>query len=232
MRQRAGWLGRLGTGVVVGIAVAGASGVAGAAGEPPAGEDAERAPRAHPDPAYVLDHEMSLIDGTTKPLSEYEGKVVLMVNTASRCGLTPQYEGLQALYETYRDKGLVVLGFPANQFGGQEPGANKQIAEFCADHYSVTFPMFEKIVVKGEGTHPLYTELASQPAPIGGAPRWNFTKFLVDRTGRVVARFEPSVEPRDERVVTRLEEFLERDREPSTPAPDSDSKGSETAGRE
>jgi glutathione peroxidase len=142
------------------------------------------------DAAYVLGFKMKRIDGTEEDLSMYKGKVIVMVNTASQCGYTPQYEGLQKLYEDRKDAGLVILGFPANNFGAQEPGTNKEIAKFCTDSYKVTFPMFEKISVKGEDQHPLYKKLTSQPAPIGGDPKWNFTKFVVDKSGKVVARFD------------------------------------------
>ena len=141
--------------------------------------------------SYVLDFKMKLIDGKEQDLSAYKGKVVVLVNVASHCGFTPQYEGLQKLYDSKKDKGLVVLGFPANNFGAQEPGTNEEVAKFCKDKFGVTFPMFEKISVKGPDQHPLYKKLESQPAPIGGSPpKWNFTKFVVDRTGHVVARFD------------------------------------------
>lgn len=168
----------------------------------PEGVDAENA-----DP-YVLGHEMRRIDGTAEKLEKYKGKVVLIVNTASRCGLTPQYEALESLYRKHKEAGLVVLGFPANNFMGQEPGTNEEIARFCEERYSVTFPMFEKISVKGEDAHPLYKQLAAQPEPAGGEPSWNFTKYLVDRKGRVVQRFEPRVTPTDERLTGRIRELL------------------------
>ncbi|MCC6659283.1 MAG: glutathione peroxidase [Phycisphaerales bacterium] len=167
------------------------------------------------DPAYVLGYTMKTIDGKDQPLSAYKGKVVMIVNVASKCGNTPQYEGLEALYAKDKDAGLVILGFPANEFGGQEPGTNAEIKEFCTETYHVTFPMFGKIVVKGEGTSPLYRQLAAQPAPIGGEPKWNFTKFLVDRQGHVVARFEPKVKPDDPALVKKIEELLHG--QPTTP---------------
>ena len=168
-------------------------------------------PEARKDPAYVLGHTVRTIEGEERPLSAYRGKVVMIVNVASACGLTPQYEGLQKIYTQYKDKGFVILGFPANNFMGQEPGTNEEIKEFCTGTYRVTFPMFEKIVVKGEGVHPLYEQLAAQPAPpagVGGEPKWNFTKFLVDRQGRVVARFEPKVKLDDPALVKKVEELL------------------------
>lgn len=137
---------------------------------------------------FVLKHRARLIDGTEVDLSQYKGKVVMIVNVASKCGFTGQYEDLQKLYAANRDRGLVILGFPSNDFMGQEPGSNEEIAEFCRTNFGVEFPMFEKIHVKGDGAHPLYKQLAAQPEPIGGPPKWNFTKFLVDREGRVVFR--------------------------------------------
>jgi len=152
------------------------------------------------------------IDGSEVTLAEFGGKVLLVVNVASQCGLTPQYRGLEALYERYRDRGLVVLGFPANEFGAQEPGSNEQIAQFCETRFGVQFPMFEKIVVKGDGTHALYRELLSaQPAARGNAPgeiAWNFEKFVVGRGGEVVARFAPTVAPEDPALVDALETEL------------------------
>ncbi|MEE2787719.1 MAG: glutathione peroxidase [Myxococcota bacterium] len=134
------------------------------------------------------------IDGRTMPLSLYRGQVILVVNTASLCGLTPQYRGLEQLWRTYRDQGLVVLGFPCNQFGRQEPGKNAHIAETCRLNYDVTFPLFEKINVNGAGTHPLYAWLKAKAPGLLGTQRikWNFTKFLVSRDGQTVRRFKPS----------------------------------------
>lgn len=157
---------------------------------------------------FVLGHEMQRIDGTKQKLSAYKGKVVLMVNTASRCGLTPQYKGLEELYRKYKDRGLVILGFPANNFGNQEPGTNEQIAEFCEENFGVSFPMFAKISVTGEDIHPLFRQLSRQPEPIGGEPKWNFTKFLVDHEGKVVARFEPRTQPSDRRMLDTIESLL------------------------
>jgi glutathione peroxidase len=139
---------------------------------------------------YVLGFKMKRIDGTEEDLSKYKGKVVVIVNVASKCGYTPQYEALQKLYEDKKDQGLVILGFPANNFGSQEPGTNQEIVKFCSDNYHVGFPMFEKISVKGSDQHALYKKLAGQPPPIGGDPKWNFTKFVVDKSGNVVARFD------------------------------------------
>ena len=156
----------------------------------------------------VLDHRMKRIDGQEQDLTEYEGQVLLIVNVASKCGLTPQYDGLEKLYESRKDEGFAVLGFPANEFGGQEPGSDGEIADFCRSTYGVKFPMFAKIVVKGEGIHPLYDHLTSLPEPLGGPIQWNFQKFLVDRKGAVVARFDPQTAPDDPTLVARIEALL------------------------
>lgn len=149
------------------------------------------------DPAYVLSFTVKDINGKDVNLEKYKGSVVVIVNVASRCGYTTQYEGLQRLYEKNKEDGLVVLGFPANNFGGQEPGTDDEIREFCSSKYGVSFPMFSKISVKGEDQHPLYKRLSGQPAPVGGDPKWNFTKFIVDRSGKVVARFNSNARPDD-----------------------------------
>ena len=144
----------------------------------------------------AFDFSARAIDGTEQPLSRYQGTVALVVNTASQCGLTPQYAGLQELYDTYRERGFVVLGFPCDQFGHQEPGTEAQIAEFCETTYGVTFPMFAKVDVNGVGAHPLYTWLKEQQrGSLGGSIKWNFTKFLVDGQGSVVDRYAPTTEP-------------------------------------
>jgi glutathione peroxidase len=156
----------------------------------------------------VLSHTLDRIDGTPQALSDYRGQVLLLVNVASKCGNTPQYEGLEALYEEYRDRGFAVLGFPTNDFGGQEPGTDAEIAKFCRSTYGVRFPMFSKIQVKGEDAHPLYREITALPEPIGGPVRWNFQKYLVDRSGEVVARFSPRTQPDDPALVARIEELL------------------------
>jgi glutathione peroxidase len=158
--------------------------------------------------AYVLDFTLKRIDGSEQNLADYEGQVLLLVNVASKCGLTPQYEGLESLYEKYQGQGFAVLGFPANDFAGQEPGSEAQIAEFCRSTYGVKFPMFGKITVKGDAKHPLYQKLTGLPAPIGGEVQWNFQKYLVDRKGEVVAKFDPRTAPDDPVLVSRLEELL------------------------
>lgn len=171
---------------LAGMAGMGADGGAQSAAKDPAKETTP----ASDDPAYVLGFTVNLIDGTPKKLEDYKGKVVVIVNCASKCGFTSQYEGLEKLYKEHKDRGLVVLGFPANNFGSQEPGSNEEIARFCSDKYNVTFPMFEKISVAGPEKHPLYQKLTAQPAPIGGDPKWNFTKFVINREGRVVGRYD------------------------------------------
>lgn len=150
-----------------------------------------------------LDHTVPLLDGTPKPLADYAGQVVLIVNVASRCGFTVQYEGLEALWRRYRDRGLAVLGFPCNQFAEQEPGSPEEIAEFCKRNYGVSFPLFSKIEVNGENAHPLYKAL-KQAEP--GEIEWNFTKFLLGRDGKVAARFKPDVVPED--LVEPIEKLL------------------------
>ncbi len=159
--------------------------------------------------SQVYDFTLKSIDGVATPLSAYKGKVILMVNVASKCGYTPQYEGLQALYEKYKDRGFVILGFPANNFGAQEPGTDAEIKTFCSTKYRVTFPMFSKVSVKGDDATPLYRYLTTSANPaVAGEVKWNFTKFLVDREGRVVARFEPSVKPESEEVAAAIEKLL------------------------
>jgi glutathione peroxidase len=161
-----------------------------------------------PETRSVLDFTLKRIDGREQSLSDYEGQVLLLVNVASKCGLTPQYEGLEKLYEDRKDRGFAVLGFPANQFAGQEPGTNEEIADFCRSTYGVKFPMFSKIVVKGDGIHPLYRHLTSLPAPLGGEVEWNFQKFLVDRSGEVVARFSPRTPPEDPELMAKIDALL------------------------
>jgi glutathione peroxidase len=171
------------------------------------------------------------IDGSPTTLKAFAGQVLLIVNVASKCGLTPQYEGLEALYKKYQGQGLLVLGFPANDFGAQEPGSNQEIVEFCTTRFAVDFPMFEKIAVKGEAQHPLYRALISeQPQALGNeggtlgaklaehglAPKepsdvmWNFEKFLVDRHGKVAARFAPDVTPDNPALIEGIERELAR----------------------
>ena len=158
----------------------------------------------------VLDFKVKDIDGKEVNLANFKGKTILVVNVASKCGLTPQYDGLEALYEKYKDKGLVVLGFPANEFGGQEPGTESEIKQFCSSKYNVTFPMFSKIVVKGQGIHPLYQYLTSKDTnpKFAGEIAWNFNKFLIDGHGHVVGRFEPKTAPDNADMVKAIEAAL------------------------
>jgi glutathione peroxidase len=172
---------------------------------------------------------LQAIDGTDASLGDYQGNVLLVVNVASKCGLTPQYEALEAVHERFRDKGFAVLGFPANDFAGQEPGTNEEISEFCSSTYGVQFPMFSKIVVTGQDKHPLYAELTSAVPGAEGDKAgfrenlkgygmtptedpevlWNFEKFVLSRDGAVVARFAPNVTPDDERVTSVIERELQ-----------------------
>src|SRR5829696_15660 len=159
-----------------------------------------------------LGYTLKDIKGNPVQLSQYKGKVVLLVNVASKCGLTPQYEGLQALYEKYQKDGFVLVGIPANEFGKQEPGTNEEIEKFCTSKYKVTFPMMSKIVVKGEGIDPLYKYLTAQdtkPAPAGDIT-WNFEKFLVGKDGKVAARFAPRTKPDDPKLVEAIETELKK----------------------
>jgi glutathione peroxidase len=150
----------------------------------------------------LLDRTMDTIHEKPQSLCEYAGKVVLVVNTASQCGYTPQYEGLETLYRKYKERGLVVLGFPANDFGGQEPGSNKEISEFCVNQYAIDFPMFAKIDLKKNA---LYAELSKAT---GTAPRWNFHKYLIDRSGKQVRSFDTRVDPNDPKLVQEIEKLL------------------------
>lgn len=177
----------------------------------------------------IFDIEVKKINGTPTTLNEFKGQVLLIVNVASKCGLTPQYKGLEAIYEKYKAQGFAVLAFPANEFLAQEPGTNSEIAEFCTLNYGVQFPLFEKIKVKGPGQHPLYNALISaQPKAttkplsgfvnklksaglFGGTPSdilWNFEKFLINKKGEVVQRFAPDIAPEDEILITRIEKEL------------------------
>ena len=154
----------------------------------------------------LYDIPISTLDGTPSSLASYQGKTLLLVNVASKCGLTPQYEGLEKLQKTYGDKGFSVLGFPCNQFAGQEPGSAEEIVEFCSTNYGVSFPLFEKIDVNGEARHPLYEELTKAEDAEGNAGdiTWNFEKFLVSPVGEVVARFRPRTDPEDAVVVDAI----------------------------
>lgn len=161
----------------------------------------------------VLDFSMQSIDGQETALRQFQGKVLLLVNTASKCGFTPQYGTLEETYKHYKDKGLVILGFPANNFLHQEPGSDQQIKEFCMINYGVSFPMFAKISVRGKDIHPLYKFLVEKETNprFAGKIGWNFTKFLVDRKGNVVARFAPKQAPDDPALIAAIERALKGD---------------------
>jgi glutathione peroxidase len=156
----------------------------------------------------LLDRSMNTLLDEPVSLCQYAGKVLLVVNTASECGYTPQYEGLEALHRKYQSRGLVVLGFPSNDFGGQEPGTNKEIAAFCVNQYAVDFPMFSKIPVRGSQANPFYAQLAKAS---GKAPQWNFHKYLVDRSGAKVRSFDTRVEPGDPKLIAAIEGLLNQE---------------------
>lgn len=167
-------------------------------------------PTTLPKEKSIYEFTMKDIDGNDVKLDAYKGKVILIVNTASKCGLTPQYEGLQALYDKYKDKNFVILGFPANNFMEQEPGTEKEIKEFCTLKYKVTFPMFSKISVKGTDQHPFYTFLTNKESNPGyeGDITWNFEKFIADKNGKIIARFSPKTKPDDTKLIETIENAL------------------------
>lgn len=194
--------------VVVAILILAVVGIAGAAYK--YGFILNPTPTAPPAEKSMFEFTMKDIDGKDVKLEAYKGKVVMVVNVASKCGYTPQYEGLETIYNKYKDRGLMVLGFPANNFMGQEPGTEKEIKEFCATRYGVTFPMFSKISVTGKDQHPLYTYLTSKESnpEFGGDISWNFNKFLIDRSGKIVARFGSKDKPEGEAVTAVVENYL------------------------
>jgi glutathione peroxidase len=208
-------------GIVVALALAAACGAkpeptaSSTKSEPAKADTVKSADSAQPGRAdfspndVVLDHEVQTLDGKSTSLASYRGKALLVVNTASQCGYTPQYAGLQQLYAEYRGKGLEVLAFPSDDFGGQEPGTNEEIRSFVDDKFAVEFPMFDKVHAKGPEIAPLYKTLSEQTGDgIKGEIEWNFTKFVVDPKGRVVARFAPDVDPKDPRVIAAIEGAL------------------------
>lgn len=158
----------------------------------------------------IYDFSAKSIDGKIVSMKDFEGKVILIVNVASECGFTPQYEGLQSLYEKYKDKGFVILGFPCNQFGLQEPGTDEEIKQFCESKYNISFPMFSKIEVNGDNTHPLYTYLKNvAPGVLASKDiKWNFTKFLVDKKGNVIERYAPATKPAS--IESRIDSLLKK----------------------
>ena len=169
------------------------------------------------EPTSFHDFTVKTIDGESKSLKDYAGKVCLVVNTASQCGYTPQYKELEAVYKKYQDQGFVVLGFPSNDFGGQEPGSSTEIKSFCEKNYSVTFPLFEKVAVKGMNAAPLYQWLSKQKAGGPMTPGWNFSKYIVDQKGQVVSGFASGVKPDDAKITGKVEELL-KNSEKATPA--------------
>ncbi len=156
----------------------------------------------------LLEHSVNTLEGKASKLGEHKGKVLLVVNVASRCGYTPQYKDLEGLYQKFKDQGLVVCGFPCNQFGSQEPGSASEIREFCSTRYNVTFPMYEKVDVKGANQHPIYASLSGKESPFPGDVRWNFGKFLVGRDGKVLKRFGSSTAPMSGELVKAIETAL------------------------
>lgn len=158
--------------------------------------------------ASIYDIKVKDIDGNDTSLSAYKGKVLLIVNVASKCGFTPQYKGLEAIYKKYQDQGFVILGFPCNQFGQQEPGTSAEIKEFCTSKYDVTFPMFEKIEVNGAHRHPLYVMLAGKESPFPGNITWNFNKFLISKDGKIIKRFDSKITPESAEITKAIEAAL------------------------
>jgi glutathione peroxidase len=156
----------------------------------------------------IYDIAVKDIDGKDNTLGAYKGKVVLIVNVASKCGFTPQYKNLEAVYEKYKDQGFVILGFPCNQFGGQEPGTDAEIKQFCSSKYDVTFPLFDKIEVNGANRHPLYVALAGESSPFPGNIHWNFTKFLIGKDGKILNRFDSKIKPDSPEVIAAIESAL------------------------
>jgi len=163
-----------------------------------------------PIPTSIYDFKLPNIEGQEISFDQYKGKVLVLVNVASRCGYTPQYADLQQFYDEYKDRGVVVMGFPANNFGGQEPGSNEEIQEFCTSKFSVTFPMFSKISVRGDDMHPLYTYLTEKDhnGVMDSDVSWNFNKYIIDREGRLVHHFKSGVNPSDDKFRTSIEELL------------------------
>jgi glutathione peroxidase len=156
----------------------------------------------------IYDIQVKDIDGKNTILAAYKGKVLLIVNVASKCGFTPQYKNLEAVYEKYKDQGLVILGFPCNQFGGQEPGTDEEVKQFCTSKYFITFPLFDKIEVNGPNRHPLYVALAGETSPFPGDITWNFNKFLISRDGKILKRFDSKIKPDSTEATEAIEATL------------------------
>jgi glutathione peroxidase len=160
--------------------------------------------------ASIFNHKISTLEGEETTLAEHKGKVILVVNVASKCGFTKQYQGLEELYQKYKEDGLVILGFPCNQFGGQEPGSAAEIRQFCSTKYNVTFPMYSKIEVNGDGRHPIFQELIGKGSPVAGNIKWNFTKILLGKDGKPIERFGSLTSPTSKKVTKEIEEALKR----------------------
>jgi glutathione peroxidase len=199
--------------IILAAGIIGAVGIARADREPEKVAPASAAPAGDAKvdakaPKSMHDFTVKNIDGKDVNLADYKGKVCLVVNVASKCGYTRQYEGLEKLYKAKKDSGLVILGFPSNEFGGQEPGTEAEIKEFCSSKFSVTFPLFAKIAVKGDSTAPLYKWITSQEASGKTPPKWNFTKILIDQDGQVIARYDSNVTPDDSKLTGKINELL------------------------
>jgi glutathione peroxidase len=160
--------------------------------------------------ASLFEHKINTLEGKETTLAEHKGKVILIVNVASKCGFTKQYKGLEEIYQKYKDQGLVILGFPCNQFGGQEPGSAENIRQFCSTKYNVTFPMYTKIEVNGNDRHPIFEELIGKGSPVAGNIKWNFTKILVGKDGKPIERFGSFASPTSKKVITEIEEALKQ----------------------
>ena len=160
--------------------------------------------------ASIFNHKISTLEGKETTLAEHKGKVILVVNVASKCGFTKQYRDLEELYQKYKDDGLVILGFPCNQFGGQEPGSAAEIRQFCSTKYNVTFPMYSKVEVNGENRHPIFAELIGEGSPVAGNIKWNFTKILIDKDGKPIERFGSLTSPTSKKVIREIEEALKK----------------------
>jgi glutathione peroxidase len=196
---------------VLSLAAAAAVAAGGCASKPSAAPPAASASSHATQGDPVIDHQVQTLQGETIKLDKYRGSALLVVNTASECGYTPQYDGLEKIYEKYKDRGLVVIGFPSNDFGQQEPGSSEDIATFCKKNYGVTFPMMAKVHAKGPEIAPVYKALSQDTGEgIRGEVKWNFTKFLVDPQGKVVARFEPKVTPESAELTSAIEKVLPR----------------------
>ena len=160
--------------------------------------------------ASIFEHKITTLEGQETTLAEHKGNVILIVNVASKCGFTKQYKGLEELYQKYKDQGLVICGFPCNQFGGQEPGSAEEIRQFCSTKYNVTFPMYSKIEVNGKDRHPIFEELIGKDSPVAGNIKWNFTKILVGKDGKPIQRFGSLTSPTSKKVIKEIDDALKQ----------------------